>query len=164
MSHPRHWPQPWAGGVQTAPCSGTSPGYGSAVDPAAGGGCKPGSGSPHFFPSETEVPSVGQGMGGLSALHSPPWPPFPLGNGELIRPAADLPCLAPAEEEPAKPQPLMSEPRLAAGPCLLQGSWSRGAQRSSGTGCACLQRSRDVRPPRRRTALLLTRGADTRVP
>lgn len=103
-------------------------------------------------------------MGGLSALHSPPWPPFPLGDGELIRPAADLPCLAPAEEEPAKPKPLMSEPRLAAGTCLLQGGWSRAAQRSSRTGCACLQRSRDVRPPHRRTTLLLAGRPDTRIP
>lgn len=44
ISHPRHWPQPWASRMQTPPCTGW------VAKPAAGGGCKPGS-SPPFASS-----------------------------------------------------------------------------------------------------------------
>lgn len=65
---------------------------------------------PFSVSSDTEILSVSEQ--GLCALHLLPLPPFLLGNRELIRPAAHLPFLAPAEEEPAKPKLRM---RLCAG-------------------------------------------------
>jgi len=100
-------------------------------------------GPPRFFPTEMEVLSVGQRVGSLCVLCSLPGPPFLLGNGELIRPAVDLPSLISAERA-AEPKLPMLEPRLAADECLLHRTWSRVAQRSSRTGCACLWRSGDI--------------------
>lgn len=66
-----------------------------------------------FFPSDTEV--LGVSEQGLCALHLLPLPPFLLGNRGLIRPAAYLPFLVPAEEEPAKPKLQMLGLGLCAG-------------------------------------------------
>lgn len=63
-----------------------------------------------FFPSNTEV--LGMSEQGLCALHLLPLPPFLLGNRELFQPAAYLPFLVPAEEEPAEPKLRMLGLRL----------------------------------------------------
>lgn len=57
----------------------------------------------------------------------------------------------------------MVGPRLAAGRCLWHGNWSWVSQRSSRTGCACLQRSRDVDLPPCHAALLPALRVDTRI-
>lgn len=105
--------------------------------------------SPCFSHFETKVPSMGHWVGSLcsalTALTS-----VLLGNGELIRPATDLPCLIPAEEEPKL---LMLQLRLAASTYLLHRS-SKAEQVS-----LCLpaeeQRYSSSSPPHSSAPLLL---------
>lgn len=114
----RHWSQAQSSRVQSPPCSWRSLACGWAVEPAAGGGCSPGSSLPSPLPLRDRDPQCGAAGGESCTLHLLPLPPFLLGNRELIRPATHLAFLVPAEEEPANPKLLMLELRLSAGTCL----------------------------------------------